>query len=250
MRCDTLVIGGGNAALCAAISAASAGAVVILLERAPVGWRGGNSKYTRNIRCAHGQDGSPHAYPESEFAKDLKDVTGEDADAALTQLVIERSRTALLWMESYGVRWQPALHGTLSLSRTNQFFLGGGKALVNNYYAVAERLGVEILYETSAEDFRFERTRCTEVVVRQADREDTIEPDAVIVASGGFEANLEWLTQQLGGGARTARSEGPATTTGPCSPACWMPARSRAASRTPSMGSRSTPAARSSTAAS
>lgn len=181
---------------------------MILLERAPVGWRGGNSKYTRNIRCAHGQDGSPDAYPESEFAKDLKDVTGEDADAALTQLVIERSRTVPLWMESYGVRWQPALHGTLSLSRTNQFFLGGGKALVNNYYAVAERLGVEILYEASAEEFRFEGTRCTEVVVRQADREHTIEPDAVIVASGGFEANIEWLAQHLGEGARNCAIRG------------------------------------------
>jgi tricarballylate dehydrogenase len=208
VRCDTLVIGGGNAALCAAISAAGAGARVVLLERAPAEWRGGNSKYTRNIRCAHGEDRSPDAYLEGEFASDLRGVTGEGSDPDLTKLVIERSRSALAWMESHGVRWQPALNGTLSLSRTNQFFLGGGKALINVYYAAAERVGVKILYEARAEKFRFEGTRCTEVAVRYIDREGTIQPDAVVVASGGFEANIEWLAQQLGEGARNCAVRG------------------------------------------
>ena len=208
MSCDTAVIGGGNAGLCAAISAAAAGARVLVLERSPVEWRGGNSKYTRNIRCAHGQDGSPDAYPESEFANDLQGVTDGSSDPALTQLVIDLSRTARPWMESHGVRWQAALRGTLSLSRTNQFFLGGGKALINNYYAVAERLGVEIRYAASAEELRFEGTRCTEVVVRRAEREETIEPRAVIVASGGYEANIDWLTEQLGQGARNCAIRG------------------------------------------
>ena len=51
-------------------------------------------------------------------------------------------------MKAGGVRFQPSLTGTLNLGRTNAFFLGGGKALVNAYYLTAERLGVEILYDT------------------------------------------------------------------------------------------------------
>lgn len=208
MRCETLVIGGGNAALCAAISAAEAGAKVVLLERAPTEWRGGNSKYTRNIRCAHGEDGSPDAYTETEFATDLKSVTGQGSDHELTELVIERSRAAPQWMASHGILWQSALRGTLSLSRTNQFFLGGGKALINTYYATAERLGVEVLYNASAEDFRFEGTRCTEVNITHGGRQETVEPAAVVVASGGFEANIGWLTEHLGEGARNCAIRG------------------------------------------
>ncbi|MFZ4652260.1 MAG: FAD-dependent oxidoreductase, partial [Rubrivivax sp.] len=133
---DVLVIGGGNAALCAALTAREAGASVLLLESAPREWRGGNSVHTRNIRCMHDgpQDVLTGAYGEQEFWEDLLKVTGGKTDEHLARLVIRESATVRAWMHRHGVRFQPSLSGTLHLSRTNAFFMGGGKALVNAYY--------------------------------------------------------------------------------------------------------------------
>ena len=146
---DVLVIGGGNAALCAALTAREAGASVLLLEAAPREWRGGNSMHTRNLRCMHDapQDVLTEAYPEEEFWQDLKTVTGGQTDEALARLVIRSSATCRDWMHQHGVLFQPSLSGTLHLSRTNAFFMGGGKALVNAYYRSAEGLGVQIRYD-------------------------------------------------------------------------------------------------------
>ena len=146
---DVLVIGGGNAALCAALMAREAGASVLLLEASPREWRGGNSQHTRNLRCMHDapQDVLVDAYPEEEYWQDLLKVTGGHTDEQLARLVIRASSTCRDWMRRHGVRFQPSLSGTLHLSRTNAFFMGGGKALVNAYYRSAERLGVQVRYD-------------------------------------------------------------------------------------------------------
>jgi tricarballylate dehydrogenase len=196
---DVLVVGGGNAALCAAISARHAGASVVLLERAPRSWRGGNSKYTRNIRCVHDDTGRwPGTYTEAELAADLAGVTGDGADGAVTAIAIGRSRDAPEWMEANGIRWQPPMNGALQLSRTNRFFQGGGKALINAYYLTAESLGVEIAYDHVVESFEFDGARCTSVTVRADGATRELRPRAVVVASGGFEANIEWLREYWG----------------------------------------------------
>ncbi len=193
------VIGGGNAALCAAIAARHAGASVLLLERAPRAWRGGNSKYTRNLRCAHeGVSETGEDYTEAELAQDLAGVTGAGSDPALTALCIERSRDTPAWMEQNGVLWQPALRGTLQLARTNRFFLGGGKALVNTLYATAERLGVKVAFEHSVEEIEVSGSRCETLVTTTPAGELRIRPRAVVAASGGFEANVEWLREYWG----------------------------------------------------
>src|SRR5215510_8607128 len=147
---DVLVIGGGNAALCAALSAREAGAEVTLLEGSPREWRGGNSQHTRNLRCMHDapQDVLQDAYPEEEFWQDLLKVTGGNTDEELARFVIRQSSTCRPWMRRHGVRFQPSLSGTLHLSRTNAFFMGGGKALVNAYYRSAQELGVQIRYDS------------------------------------------------------------------------------------------------------
>src|SRR5215469_2252915 len=106
-RFDVVVAGGGNAALCAAIEARRRGASVLLLERTPREWRGGNSKYTRNVRCAG------EGYPEEELLADLEEVTGAGLDRELARLTVERSREVPAWLAAQGVRWQPALRGTL-----------------------------------------------------------------------------------------------------------------------------------------
>src|SRR5215831_7524443 len=147
---DVLVIGGGNAALCTALMAREAGASVLLLEASPREWSGGNSQHTRNLRCMHDapQDVLVDAYPEEEFWQDLLKVTGGNTNEALARLTIRASSTCRGWMEKHGVRFQPALAGTLHLSRTNAFFMGGGKALVNAYYRRAGDLGVQIRYDS------------------------------------------------------------------------------------------------------
>jgi len=148
---DVIVVGGGNAALCAAICAAEKGVGVTLIERAPIAYRGGNSRHTRNFRCAH--DGPlgmlSDAYTEDEFYNDLLLVTKGNTDEALARQVMRGSSESYEWMSKQGVHFQPSLSGTLSLSRTNAFFLGGGKALVNAYYQKCEDLGVTVLYDTS-----------------------------------------------------------------------------------------------------
>jgi tricarballylate dehydrogenase len=199
---DVVVAGGGNAALCAAIEARRRGASVLLLERTAREWRGGNSKYTRNLRCAS------DAYPDDEFLADLVAVTGRELDPDLARLAIERSRGLPAWLSALGVRWQPALRGTLQLSRTNRFFLGGGKALVNVEYEAARRLGAEVRYESAAVELRLAGGRCDGVVVESAGRRTEVATRAVVVASGGYEANLDWLAEHWGAGAREYRVRG------------------------------------------
>ena len=133
---DVLVIGGGNAALCAALTAREAGASVLLLEAAPREWRGGNSQHTRNLRCMHDapQDVLVDSYPEEEYWQDLLRVTDGNTNEALARLVIRTSSHCRDWMRRHGVNFQPPLSGALHVARTNAFFMGGGKALVNAYY--------------------------------------------------------------------------------------------------------------------
>ena len=88
------------------------------------------------------------AYKEDEYWDDLLRVTGGQTDELLARMTIRASSGVFGWMKAAGVRFQPSLTGTLNLGRTNAFFLGGGKALVNAYYLTAERLGVEMLYDT------------------------------------------------------------------------------------------------------
>src|SRR6202012_2705606 len=151
---DVLVIGGGNAALCAAISARRQGASVLVLEGAPKFYRGGNTRHTRNMRCAHdaATDILTGPYTEDEFFEDLLRVTGGQTDEELARMMIHESKDILNWIVEQGVRWQPSLGGTLSLVRTNSFFLGGGRALLNGPVRTAEELGVDILYDAEGTD--------------------------------------------------------------------------------------------------
>ncbi|MGZ5048160.1 MAG: FAD-binding protein, partial [Usitatibacter sp.] len=138
---DLLVLGGGNAALCAALTARGHGLSVLVVESAPVHFRGGNSRHTRNMRTMHSAplDVLTGAYPEEEYWEDLLKVTGGLTDEGLARRAIRETERHLPWMKAHGVRFQAPLGGTLHLARTNAFFLGGGKALVNAYYAAAER---------------------------------------------------------------------------------------------------------------
>ena len=197
---DVAVVGGGNAALCAAISARRAGARVVVLERAPRHFRGGNSRHTRNFRCLHTTPGQylTGTYTEDEFLSDLRSVNGGPIDESLARMAIQQSATCPEWMAREGVRFQAALHGTLQLGRTNLFFLGGGKALMNTYYASAERLGIDTFYDADVVDLRIAKGRFESVDVQIGGRRRTIRAASAVIASGGFEANLEWLREAWG----------------------------------------------------
>ncbi|MEN9670476.1 MAG: hypothetical protein RL018_753, partial [Pseudomonadota bacterium] len=193
---DVLIIGGGNAALCAALMAREAGASVLVLEAAPKLWRGGNSAHTRNLRCMHDapQDVLTEAYPEEEFWQDLLKVTGGQTNEAMARLAIRESSYCRDWMRKHGVHFQPSLSGTLHLSRTNAFFMGGGKALMNAYYRSAEKLGVQIRYESPVDHLELKDGQFVAAHLGA----ERITAKACVVACGGFESNREWLREAWG----------------------------------------------------
>ena len=203
---DVLVIGGGNAALCAALMAREAGASVLLLEAAPQAWRGGNSMHVRNLRCMHDapQDVLVEAYPEEEYWQDLLKVTRGQTHEPLARLVIRHSSRCRPWMQKYGVRFQPPLSGALHVARTNAFFMGGGKALVNAYYRSAAALGVDVRYDTPVKSLEIKDGRWLAAITEAGER---ITAKSCVLACGGFESNLAWQREAWG---RNERGEWPA----------------------------------------
>jgi tricarballylate dehydrogenase len=197
---DVAVLGGGNAALSAALAAAERGARVIVLERAPRAFRGGNSRHTRNLRCMHPAptDVLTDSYPEDEFMADLLRVTGGLTDQTLAPMMIRASADLPRRMSRFGVRFQPSLRGTLHLGRTNAFFLGGGKALMNSAYAAAERLGVRIVYDADVIGLCIRDGRFESAEVQTPHGTESIAGRTVVLAAGGFESNLDWLAEIWG----------------------------------------------------
>ena len=197
---DVLVLGGGNAGLCAALTAREAGCSVLVVECAPQAFRGGNSRHTRNLRCMHDAptDVLTDTYGEEEYWQDLLKVTGGRTDERLARITIRDTATCRTWMTKHGARFQPSLGGTLHVSRTNAFFLGGGKALLNAYYRSAEAMGIKIVYEAEVTDINVSGGRFVSAVVAQNGSSREVHASSVVAASGGFESNLDWLREAWG----------------------------------------------------
>jgi len=219
---DVLVAGGGNAALCAAIEAAEAGASVVVVETASKDFRGGNTRHTRNMRLAHDSANGilTGPYPVEEFWDDLIGVTGGQTDETLARLLLERSATVWDWVTDRGVAFSPPLEGSLGLGRTNAFFLGGGRAMLNALYRHALGLGVEVLYDTEvveihvkAETGEFE---AVSVISHHSPSSApvVIKARSFVAASGGFQANTEWMEQAWGPPARNFVVRGTPNNTG------------------------------------
>ncbi|MEC8712272.1 MAG: FAD-dependent tricarballylate dehydrogenase TcuA, partial [Pseudomonadota bacterium] len=210
---DILVIGAGNAGLCAAITAAEAGCSVLVIEAATRDMRGGNTRHTRNLRAMHEAptDVLTDAYSFEEYFDDLMRVTRGITNQELASLTLEKSAELTGWLGERGVRFQPALSGTLNLGRTNAFFLGGGRALLNSLCRHAEGLGVEFLYETEVAEMRMEDGYCDGVGLADG---RTLRAKKVITTAGGFEANLEWLAEGWGDSAKNFLVRGTPYNTG------------------------------------
>lgn len=194
--CDILVVGGGNAALCAAIAARRAGAAVLLLEAAPKPLRGGNARHSRNMRVMH-DDPTPWVrgrYPADDYLADLRRVV-DTADNGVARLFVEASADIVEWLAGNGVRFQSCADEVLPYSRKTAFFLGGGKALVNALYATAERLGVAIRYDSTV---RALTLRDGSPAVTVGEPGVMMTARALVVASGGFQADPGWLRREWG----------------------------------------------------
>ncbi|UXC93676.1 MULTISPECIES: FAD-dependent tricarballylate dehydrogenase TcuA [Sphingobium] len=238
---DIVVVGGGNAALCAAISAANEGSRVLLLERSPVEERGGNSAYTDGLmRTVY--DGADDiraycpdltdeevavsdfgTYTEEQFFDDMGEITQYRTDPDLCEILVKRSRETILWMRDQGVRFFPNF-GRQAYRVNGRFkFWGGatiavasgGPGLVDALYNAAEQRGVEIRYNAWVRDLLRDESGISGVTLLNGQGEiETIHARAVVLACGGFEANAEWRARYLGPGWDLAKVRGSRFNTG------------------------------------
>ncbi|HEX7074471.1 MAG TPA: FAD-dependent tricarballylate dehydrogenase TcuA [Hyphomicrobiaceae bacterium] len=239
-QCDVVVVGGGNAALCAALSAAEQGVSVLVLERAPEAESGGNSRFTAGaIRCVY--DGVEDlkvlmpdlseeeiantdfgSYTEEKFFDDMGRVTEYRTDPELTEVLVTRSRETMRWMREKGVRFQP-IYGRQAFRVDGKFKFwggltveawGGGPGLVQALTDAARRNGIEIAYLARALSLVHGDSGVTGIRVRHDGRTQTIRTKAVVLAAGGFQANAEWRTRYLGPGWDLAKVRGTRFNTG------------------------------------
>lgn len=221
---DVLVVGAGNAALCAAIAAAEAGASVLVLERSPEDARGGNSAYTGGaFRVAY--EGAEDiyrlvpdlsdeeraksdfgTYPKSQFFDELVEMSGLRADADLVEILVNRSFDTLQWMRTQGVRFIP-IHGRQSfvVDGKNKFWggltvevSGGGAGLVESLFTRAQRMGIQVAYDHKMTELIVENGKVCGVVAMHKGQQLQLRAGAVILAAGGFHANAEWRARYLG----------------------------------------------------
>ena len=235
-----IVVGGGNAGLCAALAAAEGGARVTLLERAPQPRRGGNTAFTAGaMRVAYKgaedirtlvPDLSDQqlavtdfgTYDESQFFDDLARVTRYRADPELAETLVSGSFEALRWMRDRGVRFTP-IYGRQAFEVDGRFTfwggltieaVGGGPGLVEFLAKAADRAGVTTRFGARAIALKTGPRGIEGVVVRHQWQEETIACDAVVLAAGGFQANTEWRTRYLGPGWDLAKVRGSSFNTG------------------------------------
>jgi tricarballylate dehydrogenase len=235
-----IVVGGGNAALCAAISAREQGAEVIVFERAPYELRGGNSRFTAGaMRTVY--DGvndlaalMPEltaaeigrtefgAYPRERFYDDLGRVTRYRTDPDLAGRLVEDSFATLRWMRGHGVRFLP-LYGrqSFAVDGIQRFWggltveaWGGGPGLVDSLTQAATRAGVAIRYGARVRALEMTGGRISGVRVSSAGNEEACPATAVVLACGGFESNAAWRARYLGPGWDLARVRGTRFNTG------------------------------------
>jgi len=231
---EVVVVGAGNAAFAAAVAAAERGARVTMLERAPEAEAGGNTRFTAgamrfayrgvedlrrlmpDLTDAEVARSDFGAYPEARFFEDMGRVTDYRTDPDLCELLVRESRDTLEWMARNGIRFNPiwgrqaflvdgrfTFWGGLTVEAT-----GGGPALVAGWTAIARRSGIEIRYGARALALIADDDGVHGVRVRQDGTTRELFADAVVLAAGGFEANVEWRTRYLGPGWDTAKVRG------------------------------------------
>ena len=239
-RCDVVVVGAGNAAMCAAFAAREAGVDVIVLERAPQDEEGGNTRFTAGaIRFAYDGVDDLRAlmpdltdeevartdfgkYTEENFFDDMARVTENRTDPDLAELLVRRSRATLMWLRDKGVRFVP-IYGRQAFKVDGRFKFwggltveawGGGPGLVEAQRAIATKQGIPVFHEARALSLVHDDDGVRGVVVRHMGTTRTVHCRAVVLAAGGFESNPEWRTRYLGPGWDLAKVRGTRFNTG------------------------------------
>jgi len=222
---DVIVIGGGNAAMCSALSAREHGARVLVLEKAPEAWRGGNGFFTAggfrfafksfeelcdlvgDLSDEEKASMEVDPYTEEQFYDDLMRVTEDCSDPDMAMQLVRESLPTVRWMRDRGVRWIP-MFGRQAYKVGGKFrfwgglvleAVGGGPGLIDMEYQSASKHGVDVRFESKATRLVTDDLGAvTGVIVRTPAGSETIDAGAVVLASGGFEANPEMRTRYLG----------------------------------------------------
>lgn len=230
---DVVVVGAGNAALCSALAAQESGAKVLVVERAPEEEAGGNSRYTAGaIRFAHEgvedlksvvdltdeEIGNADfgTYTEDQYYDDLFRLTQFRSDPELSEMLVTKSLETVQWMRTKGIKFQPS-YGRQAFKVDGKFRFwgglcvetwGGGEGLIELETKSCGERGIEILYETRAMSLLYDEEKVYGVKVKHKGKTRDIHAKAVVLASGGFEANAEMRTRYLGPGWEMAKVRG------------------------------------------
>lgn len=239
-RYDVIVVGGGNAALCAALSAAESVKRILVLERAPEEESGGNSRFTAGLfRVAYGGVGDLKkvmpdlsqdevdrtdfgSYTEDQFLDDMARVTEYRCDPDLTEILVKRSLATVEWMRKKGVRFTAAWgRQAFNIGGRFKFWggltveaVGGGPGLVEGLTQIAKKQGIEILYAARAVSLLADDNGVQGVRVKHAGKTRELKSKAVVLAAGGFQANPEMRARYLGPGWELAKVRGTRFNTG------------------------------------
>ena len=237
---DVVIVGGGNAALCAALAAREHGVSVLVLERAPEEEAGGNSRFTAGaMRCVY--DGVEDlmalmpdlteqeiaqtdfgTYTEDQFFDDMYRVTEYRTDPELTEVLVRKSRETLRWMRAKGVRFAP-IWGRQAFKVDGKFKFwggltieshGGGPGLVTALATAAQKNGITLHYDARAIALITDDDGVQGIRVRHGGRTGTVTTKNVVLAAGGFQANAEWRTRYMGPGWELAKVRGTRFNTG------------------------------------
>jgi tricarballylate dehydrogenase len=237
---DIVIVGGGNAAMCAALAACDRGADVVVLERAPVELRGGNTAFTagamrvtysdvdelgeivRDLSAEELRTSDFGSYTEQQFFDDMARVTDHRADPDLVETLVVNSHSTLVWMADHGIRFAPAYsRQAFKVDGTFRFWggltvevVGGGMGLVDAEHTLAAKAGADIRYSAPARSLLVDDEGVHGVRAVIDGRTVDVSAPAVVLACGGFQANVEWRTRYLGPGWDLAKVRGTAFNTG------------------------------------